>query len=182
MFSPTASKLMSSWHKRVVAFDRYEAKQDMTLTRGLDRKMLEEVIGRISQRYGLEDDVKADIMDGFQIDINVKDAKELAFVHGKGTSNSKGTVFFFRCATSKPGHDSFDFILVSYWLEFELSPRVQLVWKQQYLFGFIPCRSTEFRDVTHPSLTSQVNAALFEYIKDQARKEANKHLPTPTLT
>ena len=121
-------------------------------------------------------------MDGLKTDINVKDVRELAFVRGKGTSNSKGTVLYFRCATSKPCHDSFDFILVSNRLEFELSPRVKLVSKQQYLFGFIPCGSTEFRDVTHPSLTSQVNDTLFECIKDQARKGANKHLPTPTLT
>ena len=164
-----------------VAFDRYEAKQDMTLKRGLDRKMLEEVIGRISQRYGLEDDVKADIMDGLKIDINVKDVKEFAFVRGQITSNSKGTVLFFRCASSKSGQDSFDFILVSNRLEFELSPRVKLVSKQQYLLGFIPWGLTEFRNVDHPSLDLQAKDALFEYIKDQARKEANKHLPTPTL-
>jgi len=164
-----------------VALDRFETKQDITLKRGLDRKMLEEFIGRISQRYGLEDDVKADIMDGLKIDTNVKDVKEFAFVRGKEDSNSKGTVLFIRCASSKSGQDSFDFILVSNRLDFELSPSSKLVWGQKYLLGFIPWGETLFRKVEHPSLDLKAHDALFEYIKDQARKEANKHLPTPTL-
>jgi len=121
---------------RGIKFDLFDEESACQLMREIQMSDFSHVVERIGRRHKLPKERQDEMLDGKDAKINDAVHKKFLFKIGE-----TGHLVFFRVTTLKTSSSTIDLALVSYRLNFKMSPERVETSRRKWLLGFIPTGS-----------------------------------------